>query len=141
MEIRKAVPEDEEAFFNLLKEWPGVADDNFSGGEETFKRITENAELGSIFLATEDNELIGLITQSFVWAVRAKGQYSAIEEFLVSESGRGKGVGTGLLKAAITEAREKKCCEVQVNGPSELGYPLYVKQGIEDVGKHLKIKL
>ena len=45
------------------------------------------------------------------------------------------------LEAAIAEATRKGCDEIQVNGPSELGYPVYINQGFQDIGKHLKMKL
>jgi hypothetical protein len=46
-----------------------------------------------------------------------------------------------LLNAAIDEAKKQGCFEIQVNNPSELGYPLYIRASMKDVGKHLKMKL
>jgi len=106
-----------------------------------FREMVNNNEKGTILIAEQDGEPVGMITLSYPVAIRCQGIYSCIEEFIVSEEVRGKGVGNGLLKAAITEAARKGCDEIQVNGPSELGYPVYINQGFQDTGKHLKMKL
>jgi hypothetical protein len=50
-------------------------------------------------------------------------------------------VGSQLLEAAMNEAKKQSCYEIQVNNPSELGYPLYIRQDIKDAGKHLRKRL
>ena len=84
---------------------------------------------------------MGLITLSYPTAIRCGGLYTCIEEFIVGEKGRGQGIGGKLLRAALEEASAKGCYELQVNNPSESGYPVYLKYGLADVGRHLKIKL
>ena len=85
--------------------------------------------------------MIGLITLSYPTAIRCGGKYSCIEEFIVSEQARGKGVGGKLLEAAIAEATARGCYQIQVNRPSEIGYPVYLRHGWEDLGKHLDMRL
>ncbi|MBW1812791.1 MAG: GNAT family N-acetyltransferase [Deltaproteobacteria bacterium] len=72
-------------------------------------------------------------------AIRCGGKYSCIEEFIVDEKGRGKGIGGQLIKNAIEEARSRGCYELQVNRPSESGYPVYMSHGWKDLGKHLNL--
>ena len=103
--------------------------------------MVHHPELGTIFLADEKGEAIGLITLSFPTAIRFGGIYASIEEFIVTEKGRGKGIGGKLLKAALEEGSSRGCYELVVNNPSESGYPVYMKYGLADVGRHLKIKL
>jgi len=67
------------------------------------------------------------------------GLYPGVKEFIVGEKGRGKGIGGKLLKVALEEASSQGCFELQVNNPSELGYPVYLKYGLADFGKNLKI--
>ena len=74
-------------------------------------------------------------------SIRCAGVYTCIEEFITSERVRGKGIGGQLLEAAITEAVSKDCYEIQVNNPSQLGYPLYMHHGFGDIGKHLKMEI
>ena len=107
----------------------------------TIRKVLDNPELGSILVAEEDGEIAGLTTLSFPFAIRCKGRYSCIEENIVDSKHRGKGVGSKLLKAAIAEATARGCDELEVNNPSEMGYPLYIRHGIKDNGKSLRIKL
>jgi GNAT superfamily N-acetyltransferase len=142
MQIRKATIEDENHIVNLLRQFPPEeATIDWEIGAQTFRRIVENSDLGTIFLAEENGQALGVITLSYPHAIRCGGDYSCIEEFIVDERGRGKGVGGQLLKAAIAEAQSRGCYELQVNRPSELGYPVYLRYGWRDLGKHLNLRL
>lgn len=143
MKIRRAGLEDENQVIALLKEFPeeSLGQVDWMAGRETFRKILHHPELGSIFIAEEGGEALGLITLSFPTAIRCGGIYTCIEEFIVGEKGRGKGIGGKLLRAALEEASSRGCYELQVNNPSESGYPVYLKYGLTDLGRHLKIKL
>ncbi len=142
MQIRKATIEDASQVLNLFKQFPsGDVDVEWEVGSQTFRLIVENPELGAILVAEENGEVVGATTLSYPFAIRCRGIYSCIEENIVDEKQRGKGVGGILLKAAIAEAASRGCDEIHVNGPSEMGYPLYIRYGLQDIGKHLKTKL
>ncbi len=112
-----------------------------SRSAEAFRRIIEKKTSGTILVAAEDGDLLGLITLSCPMAVRCGGIYACIEEFVVSVRARGKGAGSRLLEAAKQKAAEMGCYEIQVNRPSELGYPVYIRHGWKDLGKHLCLKI
>lgn len=140
MFIRKATVDDEDHIFNLLQQFPVESEDyDWQKGVGTFRRIIENSELGSIFVADEDGNILGIVTLSYPTAIRCGGKYSCIEEFIVDEKGRGKGIGGKLIETAIEESRSKGCYELQVNRPSESGYPVYLRYGWKDLGKHLNL--
>ena len=143
MPIRKATIEDENRVFELLKQFPPdeVSTINFEATSGAYHQIIQNPKLGTILVAEENGEVVGVTTLSYPFAIRCGGVYSCIEENIVDERYRGKGVGGKLLKAAIAEATSKGCDEIQVNGPSEMGFPLYISKGLQDIGKHLKTKL
>jgi L-amino acid N-acyltransferase YncA len=142
MQIRKATIEDASQVLDLFKQFPsGDVDVEWEEGSNAFRLIVENPELGAILVAEENGEVMGATTLSYPFAIRCKGIYSCIEENIVDEKQRGKGIGGKLLKAAIAEAASRECDEIQVNGPSEMGYPLYIRYGLKDIGKHLKTKL
>lgn len=138
--IREAEIGDQEEVFELLRQLMTSATEespiNQPGAVEAFHRVIEE-EQGTIIVAEEDGRMLGLVTLSYPVAIRCGGIYSCIEEFIVTEQARGKGVGSKLLEASIEKAKEKGSYELQVNRPSELGYPVYIRQGWEDLGKHL----
>ena len=142
MKIRKAIPKDESQVISLLEQFPsGELTANWKAAAQTFHQIIKSPELGSIMVAEENGEVLGVITISFPTAIRCGGLYSCIEEFIVSEKARGKGVGGQLVQAIIAEAASKGSFEIQVNNPSKLGYPVYLRYGVKDIGKHLNMKL
>ena len=138
--IREATVEDQEEVFELLRQLMTSATAespiNRPSAVETFRQVV-NEERGTVLVAEEDGKMLGLVTLSYPVAIRCGGIYSCIEEFIVTEQARGKGVGSKLLEAVITKATEKGSYELQVNRPSELGYPTYLRQGWKDLGKHL----
>lgn len=144
MNIRKAAMEDEEQILTLLKQLliaGGEVAENWNDDPGTIRKVIENPQLGTILVAEENGAIAGMTTLSFPYAIRCKGLYSCIEENIVNPKQRGKGVGGELLKAAIAEATAKGCDELQVNNPSEMGYPLYIRNGLKDNGKALRVKL
>ena len=142
MKIRQAILGDEGQVINLLKQFPPEeVTVDWKVAARTFQQVVKNPELGSIWVAEEDGEVLGVVTISFPTAIRCGGLYSCIEEFIVSEKARGKGVGGQLVQAMIAEAASKGCYEIQINNPSKLGYPVYLRYGLKDIGKHLKREL
>ena len=142
MEIRKAIASDEQPIIDLLNQFPS-SDQMTSDSEaisNTFRQIIQNSEPGSILIAEENADIIGVIALSYPVALHCGGLYACIEDFIVTEKARGKGVGGSLVKAAIDEATRKGCYEIQVNNPSDLGYPVYMRCGLTSTGRHLRMK-
>jgi len=110
-------------------------------GHQIYRRIIENPALGVILVAQEGKDLLGVISLSYPIAIRCSGPYARIEEYIVGEPSRGRGIGGMLLEAAISEAKIMGCFDLQVNNPSDLGRPLYLKQGFEDGGDYMRLKL
>jgi GNAT superfamily N-acetyltransferase len=146
IEIRRAGIEDEAGVFDMLRQLsagdtPPESRTNWQGGTATFREMVADNEKGTVLIAEEGNEIVGVLTLSYPVAIRCAGIYTCIEEFIVSQKMRGRGVGGQLLEAAIAEATTRGCHEIQVNRPSELGYPVYLRHGWEDLGKHLNLRL
>ena len=145
VELRKATIEDETGVFNLLRQLMTSANAespvNQKSGFGTFRKILDDDDAGTVFVAEEDGVMLGLITLSYPLAIRCGGPYASIEEFIVTEQARGKGVGGKLLEAAIARATERGCYELLVSRPSDLGYPVYLRHGWKDAGKALLMNL
>jgi|TARA_Y100000310_G_scaffold315425_1_gene365937 GNAT superfamily N-acetyltransferase len=141
--IRPAEAADQEKVLDLLRQLMGSASEesaiNQPSGIEVFRDIITEGP-GAVLVAEEGDDMLGLVTLSFPRAIRCGGPYSCIEEFIVTEKARGKGVGGKLLEAAISRAAEEGCQELQVNRPSEVGYPVYLAHGWKDLGKHLSMQ-
>jgi GNAT superfamily N-acetyltransferase len=93
---------------------------------------------GQVFLA-EDNagKLLGVATQSFAVAMRmavvsARAEYTLLEELIVGEAGRGKGVGQILVQACLDSAKERGCANMGLYVADGLtSRPFYDKLGFQ----------
>ncbi len=144
MRIRKATLEDEGEILALLKQLlipGGEVGKDWRDAKGMIRKVIESPELGTILVAEEDGEIAGVTALSYPTAIRCNGLYCCIEENIVDPKHRGKSAGGKLLRAAIAEAASKGCDELQVNNPSEMGYPLYIRNGLNDNGKSLRVKL
>ncbi len=144
VEIRDATLDDKEQVFDLCRQLMiGAAADspvNQPSGEATFRELIET-DKGDIIVAVEDGTMLGLVTLAYLTTIRCGGIYASIEEFIVTEKARGKGVGGRLLEASITRASEVGCPEFVVQRPSDLGLPVYLRHGWKDAGKLLHMTL
>jgi GNAT superfamily N-acetyltransferase len=118
MQVRKAGLEDEATIVALMKKLlipSGEVEKDWSDRARIVRRIIQNPDLGAVLVAEEDGEIAGVTTLSFPVAIRCDGVYACVEENIVDERFRGKGVGGELLRAAIAEATSRGCAEIQVN--------------------------
>lgn len=141
--IRPASPDDLEGVIALLSSFPDdpeLKDVDWEDGRRVYAELL-GGEKGSIFVADEGGEIVGIVTLGFSTAMRFGGPYAMIEEFLVAASQRGKGLARPLLAEARADAERRGCRELQVNGPSPDGRPVYLRNGFHEAGAHLKIWL
>ena len=141
--IRKATPADQPKTIDLLKQFPPdpeLPKLNWDDSAKAFATLVEGHR-GCIFVAEEGANIVGVVTLGYSYVLRFGGIYAMIEEFIVSEKMRGKGIANQLLQTAIQEARRMGCTELQVNGPSPLGRPVYLRNGFHEAGLHMKIPL
>ena len=141
--IRKATPADQPKTIDLLKQFPPdpeLPKLNWDDATKAFATLVEGHR-GCIFVAEERADIVGVVTLGYSYVLRFGGIYAMIEEFIVSEVMRGKGIANQLLQTAIQEARRMGCPELQVNGPSPLGRPVYLSNGFHEAGLHMKIQL
>jgi GNAT superfamily N-acetyltransferase len=144
LEIRHATHDDKEQVLDLCRQlMTGNTPEshvNRPTGEAVLRDLIDT-DKGDIFVADEDGVLLGLVTLGYLITIRCGGIYGSIEEFIVTEAARGKGVGGALLEAAIARAEEVGCPEFVVQRPSELGTPVYLRHGWYDAGKNLHMLL
>jgi|GEM_PF-1197064 GNAT superfamily N-acetyltransferase len=141
--IRRAELSDLEDVVRLLESFPEdieLPDIDWQDARRAFPELIEG-ERGLIFLSEKDGELAALLALSFSYVLRFGGEYALIEDLIVDKHYRGRGLASPLLQAGFEEARRRGCREIQVNGASEEGLPVYMKNGMHLAGKHLKLSL
>lgn len=141
--IRAAKPDDLDAVIALLKTFPDdpeLRDIDWEDGRKIYAELL-GGDKGSIFVAEIEGEIAGVVSVGISNAMRFGGPYAMIEEFLIAAHQRGKGLARPLLAAARADAERRGCRELQVNGPSPDGKPVYLRNGFHDAGAHFKVWL
>ncbi len=72
-----------------------------------------------ILLAKDGGNTVGLINYSTRRTALHPRPSALIDEIIVAEDHRGKGIGSSLLSAAIDKCRQLGCCEIEVS--TEMG--------------------
>jgi len=142
--IRKSDANDLATAENLLgqlasamgRDSAGLSKQAFADGFSAFLDQTR----GVVLLATDDTGVLGMISVSFNLALRYGGEYAQIEELIVTAAARGKHAGSGLVRAAIEEARRRGCKEIGLYAV-ERNVPFYEALGFGYVGPELRLGL
>src|SRR5882724_10308073 len=80
-----------------------------SGAARNVFRDLLMSERGSVIVLEVDGDVLGVVTSSYVPAIRYGGIYARMEELVVDDKARGTGAGMMLVKAAIEEAKRRGC--------------------------------
>lgn len=136
IDVRPAVPDDEDAVFALLVQ---LRDESIARSEPARALFREllSSDRGSVLVAVEGDDVLGVITTSYNLAIRYGGAYAQIEELVVDERARGKQAGAALVRAAIAAARERGCAEIGLYA-REANRPFYEKFGFTYAGPEMR---
>lgn len=112
MRIRAATQDDIPALAGLLSilfaqeaEFQPDPDTQIRGLTE----IIKNPDVGVILVADQGNALVGMVNLLFTVSTALGGRVAVLEDMVVCPDARGSGVGTSLLKEAISFAKSRDC--------------------------------
>jgi GNAT superfamily N-acetyltransferase len=93
--------------------------------------ILTNPELGIILVVRHGGKLLGMVSLLFTVSTALGERVAVLEDMVVLPSERSSGVGSSLLSAAITTAREQGCQRVTLltDGTNTAAHSFYEKQG------------
>ncbi len=109
MHIRKATPADMPAVHSLVRELAVYerAEPEFTASLEDYERDFE-AGIFKVLLAEEANRVLAMALYHFAYSTW-KGRMMYLEDFVVTESRRGEGIGRVLFDAFLLEAWHQGC--------------------------------
>ena len=113
----------------------GIPVEQSSAARAVYRDLVTGAR-GSVIVFEVDGEILGVITSSYVSAIRYGGEYARLEELIVDDKARGTGAGMALLKAAIAEARRRGCSLITLYS-RETTRAFYEKAGFRYAGPEL----
>jgi predicted N-acetyltransferase YhbS len=107
--VRFGTPADESRVFTLLTALmegelvAGSPIEQSSTARATFRDLLAS-DRGSVIVFEVDGEVLGVVTCSYVTAIRYGGNYARMEELIVDDRARGTGAGKILVNAAIEDS-------------------------------------
>lgn len=93
--------------------------------------IIANPDSGTILLARQGDQVIGMVNLLFTISTALGEPVALLEDMVVAPAGRGSGVGTQLLSAAIAAARARGCKRITLltDRANEAAQRIYARQG------------
>ena len=93
--------------------------------------------------AEENGNILGWAYLYIIFNEQGKGPYGFLEDVFVNEKNRGKGIGTQLIQAIISEAKKINCYKIIGTSRYERTevHAMYTKLGFKDYGKEFRIDL
>lgn len=141
--IRKAKISDLPAIEKLLIELIGVVENKEGVEIDAFSencRSIINDDNYFIFVAETNETIVGMINVSVRKTIIHPSESALIDELIVTESYRGKGIGKQLVYSAIAESKKIGCCEIEVSTEltNKKAISFYKKCGLEEMGLFLE---
>lgn len=116
MEIRDASRSDIEGILLLIEELFSIEEDfEFDKAKaEKALNILIDSHGAFVMLACENDEILGLCTMQTLISTAEGGQVGLVEDMVVAEGHRGRGIGSMLLKALEKRASENGLLRLQL---------------------------
>ena len=88
------------------------------------------------FVAEEGGTVKGLVTLWLRECLSHGGPVALVDELMVAESERGRGLGSQLLEHALAYCRQQGCVEVEISTEAEnaAARQFYARHGFEETG-------
>ncbi len=115
--IRAAEPGDLPRLLELVGQyWQFEAIPGFDARKLStlLKRVLVQPNLGTIWVASADAQLVGYLLAVYVFSLEQQGLMAEIDEFFVAPAARAVGVGAALLDAAETGLAQRGCVCLQL---------------------------
>jgi ribosomal protein S18 acetylase RimI-like enzyme len=119
MRIRQATIEDSAVIAQLmtqLMEASGYEDRQVSPEqiEESLQKKADS-DASQVLLAEDKGQVLGLLSLSFRHTLFHPAPAALIDELVVEQGHRGRGIGQQLMAEAIERCRAAGCCEIEVS--------------------------
>ena len=138
--VRLAKLEDQRQCSELLNVLAKATSDSHEiFDSETFEDLISN-ERGSLVVAEESGNVLGMASISFNLALRYNGEYCQLEELVVDQDARGKNVGGLLIEETIRLAKIRGCKEfgLYILESTKHNQTFYEKYGFIKVGEEMR---
>ncbi len=132
--IRRARPGDAHGLRKLLRVL-GYEPGDARTSDETMAQVVRHPE-AAVFVAVEGIEVVGYVAMSHRPQIRLSGRLATIDELVVVESRRERGLGSKLVETAVAHARSLHCVRLEVTqrrSRDSYARSFYRQQGFDEL--------
>jgi ribosomal protein S18 acetylase RimI-like enzyme len=142
LRIRDAVPGDEPTLVTLIQALGAASDFESPVREEDAAQYLASPGSG-VLLAEAEGETVGLLSYSIRFDLFHAANSCLIDELVVGEGHRGRGIGGALIEEVIRRAASAGCIEVSVSTmpDNEAAQALYRSHGLVEEALFLEMHL
>lgn len=138
--VRRAVPEDIPVLLDLLKQLFALEQDFSFDPDKQTKGLTQliPCENSCVFAAEQDGKVVGMCSVQTVISTAQGTRSGWIEDVVVSEKCRRNGVGSSLMAAVDSWAKENGITRLQLlmDSSNDSAYEFYRRHGWQEI--HMK---
>jgi ribosomal protein S18 acetylase RimI-like enzyme len=116
-QIRAGLPADVPQLVPLVGQYwhfEGLTGFDAASVAPLLERIASHPELGAIWVADADGELVGYLIAVYMFSLEQRGMMAEIDEFFVAPAARTYGVGAALLDVAESDLAQSGCVCLQL---------------------------
>jgi (aminoalkyl)phosphonate N-acetyltransferase len=112
--------------------------------EAATRELIENSEVGALFVADAEGEIVGVLAASWQHALHVPGRYGTVQDLWVDSAWRSRAIGRDLLEALFALAREQGIPRIEVGLPQdsfaaiEATRSFYVANGFAPLGPRMR---
>ena len=82
---------------------------NFNLQTQGLKQIIANPDIGTIFLARKQQEVLGMVSLLYTISTALGAKVALLEDMVVTSTARHQGIGSELIAAAMAYAKQQGC--------------------------------
>ena len=144
MRFRRAEPGDVDAIVAMMRGYYEADGYTFVASEARAAALMLIGEptLGQLWVAHEGDTVVGYVAVALGFSFEYRGREAFVDELLIAESHRGRGLGREALEVAEAYCREAgvNALHLEVERHRENALELYRRRGFADFGRYLMTK-
>jgi GNAT superfamily N-acetyltransferase len=104
--------------------------------------LIDDPALGRLWIAEEEKTVVGYVAVALGFSFEYRGREAFVDELLIAESHRGRGLGRAALEVAEEYCRQQgvNALHLEVERHREKALELYRRRGFEDFDRYLMTK-
>jgi GNAT superfamily N-acetyltransferase len=142
--FRPATPGDVDAVVALMADYYAQDGYTFIADEAraAARMLIDDPSLGRLWVARDEGAVVGYVAVALGFSFEYRGREAFVDELLIAESHRGRGLGREALEVAERYCRQQgvNALHLEVERHRETALELYRRRGFEDHNRYLMTK-